>query len=117
MMTSMLKMSKTDPDVNLLNLPDIQINFDEAIAYSCALSNADELLQFIIPYIDDWANSRYSTHQFLEKYKSEGIALWTANDVEPTEEREATFQFMVDTDEIKGYVLMHCKLLSVGVRQ
>lgn len=117
MTISMLGMTKTDPDMNLLDLPDIQVDFGEVIGYSCALKNADDLFEFFIPYLEDWANNNATTHQFLKKHQSAGIALWTANDVEPTEEREATFQLMVDNDEIKGYVLMHCKLISVGVRQ
>ena len=116
-MNSMIRKSKEDQDVNLLDLPDIEIDFEELMGYSCALANADELLNYLLPFLDEWGNKRYSTHQFSYKFNDQGLSLWTANDVESEDERDATFQIFVDNDKIKGYVLMHCKLSKVGALQ
>lgn len=100
------------PDMNLLDLPDMNVNFDEPNSCSCGLKNADELLHYFLPYLEDWSNARYSMHEFARKYADKGIALWTANDVNDEKERIQTIQIFVENDEITGYLLFHYKLLS-----
>lgn len=105
------------PDMNLLDLPDMKVNFDVPNSCSCGLDNADELLHYFLPYLDDWANQRYSMHEFATKYADKGISLWTANDVNDAEDHIKTIQIFVENAEIKGYLFFHCHLLSQGTLQ
>ena len=60
-------------------------DFDSVTSCSCGLENADELLNYFLPYLEDWNNQRYTTHEFAKKYANKGISLWTANDVKKSE--------------------------------
>nr|WP_314401544.1 hypothetical protein [uncultured Aggregatibacter sp.] len=104
------------PDMNLLNLPDMRVDFDSVTSCSCGLENADELLNYFLPYLEDWNNQRYTTHEFLKKYTNKGISLWTANDVKATENGLCAIQIFLES-EVKGYLFFHCKLSPVGTLQ
>ena len=104
------------PDMNLLDIPDMSVDFNSVTSCSCGLENADELLNYFLPYLEDWNNQRYTTHEFAKKYAKKGISLWTANDVKKSENGIQAIQIFLD-GEVKGYLFFHCKLSPVGTLQ
>jgi len=44
------------PDMNLLDIPDMSVDFNSVTSCSCGLENADELLNYFLPYLEDWNN-------------------------------------------------------------
>lgn len=104
------------PDMNLLDMPDMAVNFDVMTSCSCGLKNADELLEYFIPYLEEWNQHRYTVHEFARKYASKGISLWTASDVEKTTSGISAIQVFLE-GEVKGYVLFHGQFMPIGALQ
>lgn len=112
----MTQMIDVQPDMNLLDMPDMSVNFDMVTSCSCGLENADELLEYVIPYLDDWNQHRYTVHEFARKYADKGISLWLANDVEITKSGISAIHIFLE-GEIKGYVLFHGQFMPSGALQ
>ncbi|AIZ79103.1 MULTISPECIES: hypothetical protein [Pasteurellaceae] len=106
--------------INLLDLPNKRINFDGPFFISCALPQSDDLLIHCQPYINDLFENRFSLHQFAEKWETDGISLWLAQDVEQSElEQEGKiFAFyLMFSKGMEGYVLIQCQLESQDLLQ
>lgn len=104
------------PDMNWLDMPDMAVNFNVMTSCSCALKNADELLHYFLPYLEEWNRNRYSIHEFAKKHADKGISLWTANEVKKTESGFSAIQVFLE-GEVKGYLFFHCQLLPLGTLQ
>lgn len=100
-------------DVNLLDLPDMYIDFDQPVSVSCGLKNRDELLDFFIKHLNDWSENRYSVHQFAKRYPTL-FSLWTAKEVPSTPELMC---FRICFTRPAGDVLFHCKIKTQGSLQ
>ncbi|MDP8185313.1 hypothetical protein [Phocoenobacter skyensis] len=105
-------------EINLLDLPDIYLNFDETFGVSCGLSNGDELLQYFMPFLTDWSENNYSTHQFAQKYAEKGISLWAEKGQLFTDEDKKECSFLIRfTGQYEGYVITHCTYEKRGLLQ
>ncbi len=100
---------------NLLDLPDMQVDFNHPISVSCGLKNQDELMDYFIPYLNDWSEHQYNVHEFAQKYAMQ-LTLWTANDIPVTEEAKTheLICFRVQFGTLSGEVLFHCKIKARG---
>ncbi|TYG35303.1 hemophilus-specific protein [Lonepinella koalarum] len=105
----------SENDVNILDLPTIQIDFEGEFLASCGLPNQIELLDLCHEYFIDWFTQRYSLQEFAQKYANKHISLWTTQAVElPTSmDNHPFFAFIIRFDALDdSYVLVQCKLMS-----
>ncbi|AAP95824.1 hypothetical protein A6046_00985 [[Haemophilus] ducreyi] len=104
---------------NLLDLPDMQIDFNQPVSLSCGLKNQDELMDYFVPYLNDWSEHQYSIHEFAQKYVDK-FSLWSANDIVPIMEVAKTEElacFRIYINHPSGEVVFHCRIKTKGLVQ
>ena len=105
------------PDMNLLDIPDMSVDFNSVTSCSCGLENADELLNYFLPYLEDWNNQRYTTYEFAKKYANKRSSHFgRLMNVKKSENGIQAIQIFLD-GEVKGYLFFHCKLSPAGTLQ
>ncbi|MGR3807780.1 hypothetical protein SAMN05660772_02432 [Pasteurella testudinis DSM 23072] len=91
-------------EMELTNLPDMQIDFDGPFLASCPLPNGQLLLDICHDYFRDWFEHQYSVHAFANTVAKDGVSLWTANQANtllPEEElSKGAFSFYLSFDQM-----------------
>ena len=104
--TSFLKQARDNIDMNVLDLPESFIDFEEISFFSCGLENSEEILRAFIPFFEQWQAQNLSIQEFARQYASQGISIWTAKDINSSRSGTQILQIFME-GKVKGYLLLH----------